>query len=127
MKSAPSRGLLEHFFMLSIGSGDFSGRVPSGKRYLACATGAPSDVANGPNPEELSLSKYLPGYPRKRTSLDTVGMSQKCQYWKSIDLHPGFRSAGHLGSCPCPALIVAALLKWPALGVRFRVDGTKQT
>src|SRR5882757_4991519 len=25
MKSAPSRGLLEHFFMLSTGSGDFSG------------------------------------------------------------------------------------------------------
>jgi hypothetical protein len=33
------------FFMLSIGSGDFSGGVPSGER--ACATGAPPDVANG--------------------------------------------------------------------------------
>src|ERR1700739_2520633 len=33
----------------------------------------------GSNSEELSVSKCLPGYPRKRTSLDAVGMSQRCQ------------------------------------------------
>jgi hypothetical protein len=32
-----------------------------------------------PLSEELSLSKCLPGYIRRRTSLDTVAMSQRCQ------------------------------------------------
>ncbi|SHJ67191.1 hypothetical protein SAMN05444159_1196 [Bradyrhizobium lablabi] len=37
------------------------------------------DVGRGSKSEELILSKCLPGYPSKRTSLDTVGMSQTCQ------------------------------------------------
>src|SRR3984893_18876729 len=38
----------------------------------------------GSKTEELSLSKCLPGYPRKRTLLDTVGMSQRCQTPKKL-------------------------------------------
>ena len=42
-----------------------------------------ADVRVGSNSEELSLSKCLPDYSRKRTSLDAVGMSQRCQERKS--------------------------------------------
>jgi hypothetical protein len=34
-----------------------------------------ADVSVGSNSEELNLSKYLPGYIQKRTSLDAAGMS----------------------------------------------------
>jgi hypothetical protein len=37
-------------------------------------------VRVGSNSEELNLSGCLPGYLRKRTSLDAVGMSQTCQF-----------------------------------------------
>ena len=38
------------------------------------------NVAVGSNCEKLSVSKYLPGYSSKRTSLDAVDMSQRCQF-----------------------------------------------
>src|SRR5713226_10718625 len=47
------------------------------KQGLVAATAG--EVRKGSNCEEPSVSKYLPGYPRKRTLLNTVGMSQRCQ------------------------------------------------
>jgi hypothetical protein len=38
----------------------------------------PGNERFGSNWEEFSVSKCLPGYPRKRTSIDNVGMSQRC-------------------------------------------------
>jgi hypothetical protein len=50
-------------------------------------------VSNGSNREELTASKCLPSYPRKRTLLNAVGMSQRCQQQKSDAL------VNHVSAC----------------------------
>jgi hypothetical protein len=58
------------------------------QRWQSCGSTVPTQcrghVAYGSNSEELSRSNCLPGYTQKRTSPDTVGMSQKCQQATSI-------------------------------------------
>src|SRR5713226_8035799 len=75
------------------------------KQGLVAATAG--EVRKGSNCEELSVSKCLPGYPRKRTLLNTVGMSQGCHlrtFWQpatTIQAAPQkapWRSGAHLES-----------------------------
>jgi hypothetical protein len=46
-------------------------------RYQAAKVELALNDQSGSKSEELSLSKFLPSYPRKRTSLDTVGIGSK--------------------------------------------------
>jgi hypothetical protein len=56
--------------------------LPSARRQFGPERGVSViiNVAVGSNCEKLSVSKYLPGYSSKRTSLDAVDMSQRCQF-----------------------------------------------
>jgi hypothetical protein len=45
-------------------------RIP----YQAAKVELALNDRSGSKSEELSLSKFLPSYPQKRTSLDTVGI-----------------------------------------------------
>src|ERR1700692_60803 len=65
------------------------------QRWQSCGSTLPTQcrghVAYGSNSEELSVSKCLPSYTQKRTSPDTVGMSQKCQQ----ETHASQQMAAH--------------------------------